>query len=182
MSFFLSTHTVVLDIIIFIITTPSSSACLLARVFPLRIVVPLRQRGGQPITPWRPHRLRRRRRRRPSGRRQHLGCCEGVLSPAVLNLLPRSDFGRPEMHPSRVLSAMALGCTARSTSQGVCDGSAGHGCAIIDYIKLKFVFLMTYVVLCALHYALRPPQVRVLLQLWTDSARCRAEAVCARPR
>jgi len=32
------------------------------------------------------------------------------------------------------------------------------------------------------HYAPRPPQVRVLLQLWTDSARCRAEAVCARPR
>ena len=35
---------------------------------------------------------------------------------------------------------------------------------------------------CALCTIVRPPQVRVLLQLWTDSARCRAEAVCARPR
>jgi hypothetical protein len=31
------------------------------------------------------------------------------------------------------------------------------------------------------HYAVRPPQVRVLLQLWTDSTRWSAEAVCARP-
>jgi hypothetical protein len=30
--------------------------------------------------------------------------------------------------------------------------------------------------------ALCPPLLNVLLQLWTDSARCRAEAVCARPR
>ena len=32
------------------------------------------------------------------------------------------------------------------------------------------------------HYALRPPYVSVLLLLWSDSARCRVEAVCARPR
>jgi hypothetical protein len=37
------------------------------------------------------------------------------------------------MHPSRVRRALALGCTARSASQGVCKGIAGHGCVIIYY-------------------------------------------------
>ncbi len=37
------------------------------------------------------------------------------------------------MHPLRVLSALALGCTVRSASQGVCEGNAGHGCVIIYY-------------------------------------------------
>jgi hypothetical protein len=84
---------------------------------------------------------------------------------------------------------MALGCTARSTSQGVCEGSAGHGCVIlIDYLAKIRVFddvrygKVRYIgALRTAHYALRPPQVSVLLLLWTDSARCRAEAVCARP-
>jgi hypothetical protein len=37
------------------------------------------------------------------------------------------------MHLLRVLRALALGCTARSASQGVCKGIAGHGCFIIYY-------------------------------------------------
>ena len=84
---------------------------------------------------------------------------------------PRSNFGRPEMHPSRVLTALALGCTARSASQGVCKGIAGgHGCVIIYYgapaastAKIR-VFddvhygKVRYIgVLRTTHYALRPP-------------------------
>jgi hypothetical protein len=47
-------------------------------------------------------------------------------SPAVLNPLPSSNFGHPEMHPPRVPKALVLGRATRSASHRDYKGIADH--------------------------------------------------------
>ena len=93
-------------------SSPHQSACLL-RVCPWRLVMPLRQRGGQPIPLRRPHLWRLRR--RPSGLRQRLR--HSSLSPhppkwipLPLRQPPRPPMDRPLPSPVvwRLLSMLRI--------------------------------------------------------------------------
>ena len=57
-----------------------------------------------------------------------------VTTTMAMAMAMAADVQLPEraraFKQSRVLSALALGCTVRSSSQGVCEGIAGHGCFI----------------------------------------------------
>ena len=81
-------------------------------------------------------------------------------------------------------TAAAAMATATASDEGDGNGDGdGGGCLGVLSLLISLYGKVRYIgALRTAHYALRPPQVRVLLQLWTDSARCRAEAVFARPR
>ena len=92
-------------LILLFVDSPHQSGCLLVRVCPWRLVVPLRQRGGQPIPLRRPHlwqlpqrlHLLQRLRRRTSGLRQRLR--HYLLSPQLPKWIPLPLYqpARPQM-------------------------------------------------------------------------------------
>ena len=87
----------IFDILLFV-DSPLQSACLLVRVCPWRLVVPLRQRGRQPIPLRRPH--LRRKWRRPSRLRQRLRHSSLSPNPPKWIPLPLRQPPRPLMERS----------------------------------------------------------------------------------